>query len=46
MNQIVVWLRSYRREKMREGDMNAALLNSWFCAALRWCFGKTQMLCY
>ena len=35
-----MWLRYYGREKMRDCDMNAAVLHSWFAAALRWCFGK------
>ena len=37
-----MWFRNYSHEKMRDGDMSAALLHSWFCAALHWCLGKTQ----
>ena len=28
---------------MRDGDMTAAVLHSWFCAALHWCLGETQV---
>ena len=37
-----MWLRNYSHEKMRDCAMAAALLHSWFCAALYWCLGKTQ----
>ena len=38
-----MWFGKFSHEKMRDGDMNAALLYSWFCAALQWCLGKTQV---
>ena len=43
MNQISYVVRKYSREKMRDIDMNAALLHHWFCAALHLCSGKTQV---
>ena len=38
-----MWLRNYSHEKIRNGDTNAALLHSWFCAALPRCLGMTQV---
>ena len=38
-----MWLKKYSLEKIRDSDMNAALLHSWFCAAVHWYLGKTQM---
>ena len=38
-----MWLRINSYEKMRDGDMNVALLQSWFCAELCWCLGKTRV---
>ena len=38
-----MWSRNYSYEKVRDGDLTAALLHSWFCAALHWYLGKAQM---
>ena len=38
-----MWLTNFSHEKMRDGDMTAALLHSWFCAALHWRLGEIQV---
>ena len=40
-----MWLRNDSHEKMRDGDIAAALLHSWFCAALSLVFRQDSGVC-
>ena len=40
-----MWLRNDSHEKMRDGDIAAALLHSWFYAALSLVFRQDSGVC-